>query len=50
MKGTWKTINELLNGGKKNENPTSLKVDDRVVVERNEISDVLGEHFSKIDE
>ena len=48
MKGTWKTINELLNGWKKNKNPASLKVDDRIVVERKEISDVLGEYFSKI--
>ena len=46
-KGTWTTINELLNVGKKNENPASLNVDDRIVVERKEISDVLGKHFRK---
>ena len=49
-KGTQKNINELLNGGIRNENPASLEVDDKIVVERKEISDLLGEYFSKVGE
>ena len=41
-KGMWKTINGLLNNGKKNGNTASLKVDDRIFVVRKGISDFFG--------
>ena len=47
-KGKWKTKTELSNNDKKNENPGSLKIDGRIVVESKGIFHVLGEYFSAI--